>query len=95
MLREEVGSRVWVQWECGGELSITKSEDGTFGLNLIVVTNLPANEGDVRDAHSIPGLGRSPGGGHGNPLQCSCLENPMDGDPGGLRSIGSQRVRHN
>ena len=57
MLREEVGSRVWVQWECGGELSITKSEDGTFGLNLIVVTNLPANEGDVRDAHSIPGLG--------------------------------------
>ena len=38
----------------------------------------PANAGDVRDMGSIPGSGRSPGGGHGNPLQCSCLENPMD-----------------
>ena len=36
------------------------------------------NAGDVRDVGSIPGLGRSPGGGHGNPLQYSCLENPMD-----------------
>ena len=44
----------------------------------LVVKNLPANAGDVRDAGSIPGLGRSPGGGHGNPLQYSCLENPMD-----------------
>ena len=43
-----------------------------------MVTNLPANAGDVRDSGSIPGSGRSPGGGHGNPLQCSCLENPMD-----------------
>ena len=45
----------------------------------LVVKNLPANAGDVRDAGSIPGLGRSPGGGHGNPLQYSCLENSMDG----------------
>ena len=37
----------------------------------------PANAGDVREAGSIPGLGRFPGGGHGNPLQYSCLENPM------------------
>ena len=44
----------------------------------LVVKNLPANAGDVRDAVSIPGLGRSPGGGHGNPLQYSCLENPVD-----------------
>ena len=43
-----------------------------------MVKNLPANVGDVRDIDSIPGLGRSPGGGHGNPLQYSCLENPMD-----------------
>ena len=42
------------------------------------VKNLPANAGDVRDSGSIPGSGRSPGGGHGNPLQYSCLENPMD-----------------
>ena len=43
-----------------------------------VVKNPPANAGDVRDAGLIPGLGRSPGGGHGNPLQYSCLENPMN-----------------
>ena len=40
--------------------------------------NLPANAGDIRDAGSIPGSGRSPGGGYDNPLQYSCLENPMD-----------------
>ena len=44
----------------------------------IVEKNPPANAGDVGDASSIPGLGRSPGGGNGNPLQHSCLENPMD-----------------
>ena len=38
----------------------------------------PSNAGDVRDAGTIPGSGRSPGGGHGNSLQYSCLENPMD-----------------
>ena len=43
-----------------------------------MVKNLPANEGDIRDAGSIHGTGRYPGGGHGNPLQYSCLENPMD-----------------
>ena len=43
-----------------------------------MVKNPPANTGDVRDTGSIPGWGRSPGGGHGNPLQDSCLENPMD-----------------
>ena len=45
---------------------------------VLVVKNLPANAGDLRDTVSIPGSGRSPGGGHGNPLQYSCLENPMD-----------------
>ena len=40
--------------------------------------NPPANAGGVRDTDSIPGSGRSPGGGHGDPLQDSCLENPMD-----------------
>ena len=44
----------------------------------LVVKNLPANAGDVRDANSISGLGRCPGGGHGDPIQYSCLENPMD-----------------
>ena len=44
----------------------------------LVVKNLPANEGEVKDPGFIPGLGRSPGGGQGNPLRYSCLENPMD-----------------
>ena len=43
-----------------------------------MVKNPPENAGDIRDLGSIPGLGRSPGGGHGNPLQYVCLENPMD-----------------
>ena len=43
-----------------------------------MVKNPPANAGDLRDAGLIPGSGRSPGGGHGNPLQYSCLQNPMD-----------------
>ena len=43
-----------------------------------MLKNLPANTGDIRDVGSIPRLGRPPGGGHDNPLQCSCLENPMD-----------------
>ena len=42
---------------------------------------------------SIPGSGRSPGGGHGGPLQCSCLENPWTEKPGRLESMGLQRVR--
>ena len=43
-----------------------------------MLKNTPANVRDTRDAGSLPGLGRSPGGGHGNPLQYSCLENSMD-----------------
>ena len=42
-----------------------------------LVKNLPDNTGDLRDVGSILGLGQFPGGGHGNPLQYSCLENPM------------------
>ena len=42
------------------------------------IKNLSANAGDIRDVGSIPGSGRAPGGGHGNQLQYSCLENPMD-----------------
>ena len=44
----------------------------------LVVKNSPSNAGDIEDVGSIPGLGRSPGGGHGNPFQCSSLENPVD-----------------
>ena len=60
-----------------------------------MVKNPPANVGDIRDSGSIPGSGRSHGGGNGNLLQYSCLANPMDReDPGGLQSMGLKRVRH-
>ena len=45
---------------------------------MLVVKNLPADAGDISDLGSIHESGRSPGGGHGNPLQYSCLENPTD-----------------
>ena len=61
---------------------------GTDGCNCFpggsVVKNLPANSEDTGDAGSIPGLGRSPGGGNGNPLQYSCLKIPQTEEPGGL-----------
>ena len=56
----------------------------------LVVKNLPASAGQVRGAGLIPGLGRSPGGGHGNTLQYSCLENSID-----KVAIGLQRVEYN
>ena len=60
-----------------------KELDTTEQLSLhsqvaLVVKNLPASVGDIRDVGLIPGSGRSPGKGHGNPFQYSCLENPMD-----------------
>ena len=56
-----------------------------------IVKNPPVNAEDVG---SIPGLGRSPGEGNGNPLQYPCLEIPWTEEPGGLQSMGSQRVGH-
>ena len=46
------------------------------------------------DPGSVVGSGRSPGEGNGNPLHYSCLESSMDGEPGGIQPVGSQRVRH-
>ena len=60
----------------------------------LVVKSLSADAGDIRDVGLILGLGRSPGEGHGNPLQHSCLENPTDRVAGGLQFMWSQRVRH-
>jgi len=51
---------------------------GRASLLSLVVKNPPADAGDKKDAGSIPGSGISPGGGHGNPFQYSCLENPLD-----------------
>ena len=58
---------------------------------VLVVKNLPANAGHVRDQGSVPGLGRFPGEGHGNSLQHSCLEMPMDGEPGKATVCGVAR----
>ena len=60
-----------------------------------MVKNPPAQAGDIRDVGLILGSGRSPGEGNGNPLQYSCLENPWTEEPGGLKSMGSQRVGYN
>ena len=63
------------------------------------VKNQPVNAGDLRDSNHIksdliPGLGRSPGVGHGNPHQFLAWRIPWTEKPGGLQSIGSQRVRY-
>ena len=57
-----------------------------------MVKNLPANAGNIRDAGLIPGLGRSPGEGHGNPLQYSCLEDPMDRGVAGYSPWGHKEL---
>ena len=59
-----------------------------MATTALVVKNLPANAGNVRDVGPIPGSGRSPGVGHGNPLKYFCLENPMEREkPGRLQSM--------
>ena len=73
------------QW-CSGRNSTTRHSGGFSGRHrgqgasqvALVVKNMPARAEDIKEAGSIPGSGRSCGGGHGSPLQYSCLENPMD-----------------
>ena len=63
-------------------IQILLTHYNTIGLQVVlVVNNLLPSAGDIRDVCLIPGLARSPGGGHDNPLQYSCLENPMDRGP--------------
>ena len=64
----------------------------------LVVKNTPANAADIKDVGSVPGVGRSPGGGHGDPLQYSCLENPhgqrslVDYSPWGCKESDTTEV---
>ena len=60
-----------------------------------MVKNLPANAEDSGDMGLIPGLGKSPGGGHGNLLQYSCLDNPMNRRAWQTTVLGIARVKHN
>ena len=64
-------------------------------LVVLVVKNPPANAGDLKDAGSVPGSGRSCGGEHGNPLLYSCLENPMDRGAWRTTVHGVARIGHN
>ena len=61
---------------------------------LIGCISCYTNAWDERDAGLIPGSGRSPGVGNGNPLQYACLDNSMGKEPGGLQSIGLKRAEH-
>ena len=84
----------WKTKPCGEnleEFKIILLKQRGFPGGTLVVKNLPANAGNPG---SVPGSERSPGGGHGSPLQYSRLENFTDKEPGGLQSIGSPRVRH-
>ena len=84
-----------VQWADGFHDFIHDKSHSLGFPSGAVVKNLPANAGDARDVGLIPGSGRSPGGGHGNPLQYSCLERiPWTEEPGRLPSIGLQRIGH-
>ena len=60
----------------------------------LVIKNLPTNAGDAGDSGLIPGLGRSPGKRNGNPLQCSCLQNPTDSRAWGATVHGVKRVKN-
>ena len=61
----------------GEKKAVSRGHNIPETMVALVVENPPASIGGITDSDSIPGWGRSPGGGHGNPLQDSCLENPM------------------
>ena len=68
---------------------------GFWDSQLVLVgKNIPASVGDIRDMGSVPGLGRSPRGGQGNPPKILAWRIPWTEEPGGLQSVSSQRVRH-
>ena len=72
-------------------VNITTEFVDILDITSIVVKNPPANAGDARDSSSIPGPGRSPGIGNGNPLRYSYLGNLWTEETGGLQPIGSQK----
>ena len=83
----------WALWgTSSGFIPVDRTRIWSWASQVaLVVKNTPANAGDMG---TILGLERSPGGGNGNPLHYSCLENPMGWEPGGLQSTGLQRVAY-
>ena len=77
----------------GWDICILMTDSWAFQV-VLVVKNPATSAGNIRDTGLTPGLGIYPGGGYGNPLQCSCLENPMDREAWWAVFMGSQRVRH-
>ena len=73
-----VGCHLWRRTESDSTEATLQQQQQAESQVALVVKNPPANAGDVRDVGSIPGSEKSPRGGNGNPLQDSCLENPMD-----------------
>ena len=83
----------WGTFKTYLQLWVTDAKISKYSQMVLVVKNPPANAGDARDMGLIPGLRRSPGVGNGNPLQYSCLENPMDREAWwATQSMGSQKV---
>ena len=82
-------------WTCVGKVMSLLYNMLSRWVVALVVKNPPASAGDPRGWVSVPGPGRSPGEGHGNPLQYSCLENPMDRRAWWATVCGAQRVGHN
>ena len=76
----------------GGQSIGASASESIFLVNMFILP--PASAGDIRDMGLIPGSGRSPGGGHGNPLQYSCWRIPWTEEPGGLQYIESQWIGH-
>ena len=91
-VQDYYGGRNSIKCRCGGLIANRAQFPHVLWASQVAleVKNPPDNTGDTRDVGSIPGLGRPPGGGHGNPLQYSCLENPMDRGAGGLQFMESQ-----
>ena len=94
----------WTRWQ---SIILTSKNGNSYSLTFknsyrsiracqvaLLVKNQPASAGDVRDKCSIPRSGRSPGGGHDNPLQYFAWRIPWTEEPGGLQSIGLQRAWH-
>ena len=79
---------------CEGKESISQVRQGASQV-VLVVKNLPAKAGDIREAGSVSGSGRSPGGGNGNLLQYSCWDNPMDRGAWWATVHGVKKVIHN